>query len=89
VTIVNTFNNLIVFSDFFSRFNINNNDHVLDDPLNDYEQAIINEICPNPDAMTYEQLMELQDKVGFVDKGLNKTKIQVNQKNLIYSLSLL
>lgn len=30
---------------------------------------------PNPDNMTYEQLMELEEKNGKVSKGLNKAQI--------------
>lgn len=36
------------------------------------EQQIIDELCPNPDSMSYEQLLELENKVGKVNKGLNK-----------------
>ena len=39
------------------------------------EQQIINEICPNPDIMSYEQLLELEEGVGNVNKGLSKDKI--------------
>lgn len=30
---------------------------------------------PNPDNMTYEELLELEEKIGSVSKGLNKEKI--------------
>ena len=43
--------------------------------INEIEQQIIDELCPNPDKMSYEQLLELEDKVGNVNKGLNKDKI--------------
>ena len=43
-----------------SNINEYNNDHLVD------------EICPNPDNMTYEQLLELQEKIGFVSKGLSE-----------------
>ena len=39
------------------------------------EQQIMNEICPNPDAMSYEQLLELEEGLGSVNKGLSKDKI--------------
>jgi len=39
------------------------------------EQQIMDEICPNPDKMTYEQLLAMEEKVGNVNKGLNKDKI--------------
>lgn len=45
--------------------NINNQDHLIDD------------ICPNPDNMTYEQLLELQEKIGYVSKGLNEEEKKV------------
>ena len=40
------------------------------------EQQIIDELCPNPDKITYEQLLELEEKVGNVNKGLNEEKIK-------------
>jgi hypothetical protein len=39
------------------------------------EQQIMNEICPNPDSMSYEQLLQLEEEVGNVNKGLAKDKI--------------
>ena len=39
------------------------------------EQQIIDDLCPNPDAMTYEQLLELEDNVGKVNRGLNVEQI--------------
>lgn len=46
------------------------------DPINEYEQGIINEIYPDIDNMSSEQIMELQEKLGYVSKGLSKQKIQ-------------
>ena len=40
------------------------------------EQQIIDEICPNPDAMTYEQLLQLEENVGSVNKGLSIQQIE-------------
>jgi len=39
------------------------------------ENQVINQICPNPDAMSYEQLLELQEKIGYVDKGFKKDDV--------------
>ena len=39
------------------------------------EQQIMDEICPNPDKMSYEQLLELEEGLGNVNKGLSKDKI--------------
>ena len=39
-------------------------------------QQIIDELCPNPDAMTYEQLLQLEDNVGNVSKGLNAQQFE-------------
>ena len=39
------------------------------------EEQIMNEICPNPDIMSYEQLLELEEEVGNVNKGLSQEKI--------------
>jgi hypothetical protein len=40
-----------------------------------YEEAY-NEMYPNPDEMTYEQLLELQEKIGFVEKGFKLEEVQ-------------
>ena len=40
------------------------------------EQQIMDEICPNPDKMSYEQLLQLEEEVGNVNKGLSKDKIK-------------
>jgi len=48
------------------------------DPMRHIEQQMINEICPNPDTMTYEQLMELEEKMGSVCKGFSKQEINVS-----------
>lgn len=52
------------------------NDQIVD-PVQEYEDFILNEICPNPDNMTYEQMMDLGEKVGNVENGLNKKEIEV------------
>ena len=39
------------------------------------EQQIIDEICPNPDKMSYEQLLQLEEEVGNVNKGMSQDKI--------------
>jgi len=63
-----------------NQFNLNNND---DSKL---EQDIIEQLYPDPDKMTYEQLLELEEKVGSVSKGLTKAQIKkiprfIYQKN--------
>ena len=40
------------------------------------EQQIMDEICPNPDKMSYEQLLQLEEEVGNVNKGMSKDKIK-------------
>ena len=40
------------------------------------EQQIIDELCPNPDSMSYEQLLQLEENLGSVNKGLTKDKIK-------------
>ncbi len=32
---------------------------------------------PNIDVMTYEQILELQDRIGYVSKGFNEKDIEV------------
>ena len=63
----------------FLQNNFNDNIFIpgeLIDPVKEYEDHILNELCPNPDNMTYEQLLSLQDKVGNVSKGVDKSKIK-------------
>ncbi len=46
------------------------------DPVREYEEHILNELCPNPDQMTYEQLINLGDNIGTVSKGIDKKLIK-------------
>ena len=39
-------------------------------------QQIIDELCPNPDAMTYEQLLQLEDNLGNVSKGISAEQFE-------------
>ena len=58
-----------------------NNDNELKEKIEEeialraVEQQIMDEICPDPDSMSYEQLLELEEGVGNVNKGLSKDKI--------------
>ena len=57
------------YEDYYENNNfMNEND--------DFERDIIDQLYPNPDRMTYEQLLELEDKVGNVSKGLSKAQIK-------------
>ena len=49
----------------------------LQEPSN-LEEDIINQLYPNPDNMTYEQLLALEEQVGSVSKGLTKNEISVS-----------
>ena len=40
-----------------------------------YEQGY-NEMYINPDEMTYEQLLELQEKIGYVEKGFKQEEVE-------------
>ena len=53
------------------------------------EDEIINQLYPNPDNMTYEELLALEEQVGNVSKGLSKKEISVryNIINIVYSSS--
>lgn len=74
----------LVFSEIFGhiRHSLVNppliSNQLEDDPITEYEDHLINEICPNPDRMTYEQLLELEEKVGKVSKGLTQKEIEVS-----------
>ena len=58
--------------------NPHNNIHINynDNDDSKVEQDIIEQLYPDPDKMTYEQLLELEEKVGNVNKGLNEEKIK-------------
>lgn len=49
----------------------------LNQPLNQnhIENQILNELYPNPDNMTYEELLELGEKIGTVCRGISQEKI--------------
>ncbi len=54
-----------------------NNDKIQEElAIREVEQQIIDQICPNPDTMSYEQLLELEENVGSVSKGLSKIQIE-------------
>ena len=44
--------------------------------INAVEQQIIDQLCPNPDTMSYEQLLQLEEDAGKVCKGLTKEQIK-------------
>lgn len=79
------------YEDFYEDKNINNpfHNHINFNNINDdskVEQDIIEQLYPDPDKMTYEELLELEEKVGNVSKGLNKAQIKkiprfIYQKN--------
>ena len=56
----------------FNNFGMYNNN--VDDST--AEQDIIDQLYPDPDKMTYEQLLELEENVGSVSKGLTKKQIK-------------
>ena len=72
---INNYNSVISLSDDFK------DDILYDDGLQDelalqaVDQQIMDELCPNPDQMTYEQLLQLEDNVGSVNKGLTSEQI--------------
>ena len=69
------------------------------DPLNEYEQRIINELYPDPDIMTNEDIIRLQEQIGEVSKGMTKhaiaklklikydPKIHKNQENCVICMN--
>ena len=47
---------------------------------NDVRNNVINELYPDPDNMTYEELLELGEKIGSVSRGMDeasKKKIKI------------
>ncbi len=53
---------------------LNNMNQIFSPPQDD---DIIDQLYPNPDNMTYEQLLELEEKMGYVNKGLTYDQINV------------
>ena len=71
------------YEDYYQNNNING--LLRDTHTNNYdnyndeskvEQDIIDQLYPDPDKMTYEQLLELEENVGNVSKGLTKKQIK-------------
>jgi hypothetical protein len=54
---------------------LNNVNHIFHPSQDDV--LMMDQVYPNPDNMTYEQLLELQEKIGYVNKGLNSEQINV------------
>ena len=46
------------------------------DSFAEIENQLMQFACPNPDAMTYEQLLEMGEHAGSVSKGLVKDQIK-------------
>ena len=78
------------YEDYYEDKNINGTSarfNFIENDDSKAEQEIIEQLYPDPDKMTYEQLLELEEKVGNVSKGLNKAQIKkiprfIYQKNL-------
>ena len=66
------------YNDFFNEINkpYNNN--------NDVDQETINNLCPDVDNMTYEELLALEEKMGNVKKGFSD-KEKYNLPVVVYS----
>ena len=70
------------YEDYYQDNNINNligvpiNNNINNNDKSKVEQDIIAQLYPDPDKMTYEQLLELEEKVGSVSKGLTKRQIK-------------
>ena len=72
------------YEDYYENNNVN---HLIGAPSHNFgnynnmddskvEQDIIDQLYPDPDKMTYEQLLDLEEKVGSVSKGLTKKQIK-------------
>lgn len=76
--------NLNFFDNFFkddqmnemNQLENNYNQYIPEDDHNTLEQQIINNLCPNPDNMSYEELLRLEEDVGSVSKGLSNMDIR-------------
>ena len=69
-------------SEKYENENFEDNDLLYDDKyqeqiaINQVDQQIIDELYPNPDAMSYEQLLQLEENMGHVNKGLSKSQFE-------------
>lgn len=67
------------FNNFFgmdnNAFEGSNMENDFSDPVKEVEDHIIDQLYPNPDNMTYEELLALEEEVGSVSKGLSQTQI--------------
>ena len=79
------------YEDYYQDKNINNLINTHSNNFGNYneeskiEQDIIDQLYPDPDKMTYEQLLELEENVGSVSKGLTKAQIKKIPKIIYYS----
>ena len=79
------------YEDYYQDNNINNLINTHSNNFGNYneeskiEQDIIDQLYPDPDKMTYEQLLELEENVGNVSKGLTKKQIKKIPKIIYYS----
>ena len=84
----NFFNNDNFFSDpFFQNIGTGNYHEPpqIYQETSNIEDDIINQLYPNPDNMTYEQLLALEEDLGSVSKGLSKMEISVNYYLITFS----
>lgn len=68
-----------IFNDMFFQSNLPNQGYndIYQPQETNLEDEIINQLYPNPDNMTYEELLALEEQVGNVSKGLSKKEISV------------
>ena len=66
------------YNDFFDEINNTHNNN------NDVDQETINNLCPDVDNMTYEELLALEEKMGNVKKGFSD-KEKYNLPVVVYS----
>lgn len=64
------------YEDYYDNNVLPINNRGFNDNNESLEQEVIDQLCPDPDKMTYEQLLELEEKVGKVSKGLTKNQIR-------------
>ena len=80
MVIFNPYDYLLIFKIEFPELlsnNVHESNQQYIDPVTEVDDLLINELCPNPDQMTYEQLLDFQEKIGYVDKGYTKNEIEV------------
>ena len=63
------------FNNNFNPYNANSNNL---SNLSELEQQIIDKLYPDPNKLTYEEMLKLEEEIGKVSKGFTHIDLTVN-----------